>query len=98
MGTKEGFGTYTWADASKFQGDWKDNKIDGKVRPNKPFTNIRVPIHGPMAEVTLVNGRIIICMDLEYIPGPMEDAMKENISMIRNTGSESTSGPMVGNI
>jgi hypothetical protein len=33
MGTKEGFGTYTWADASKFQGDWKDNKIDGKVRP-----------------------------------------------------------------
>jgi hypothetical protein len=31
MGTKDGFGTYTWADASKFQGDWKDNKIDGKV-------------------------------------------------------------------
>jgi hypothetical protein len=51
-----------------------------------------------MAEVTLVNGRIIICMDLEYIPGQMEDAMKENISMIRNTGLESTSGPMVGNI
>lgn len=97
MGTKDGFGTYTWADASKFQGDWKDNKIDGKVT-FFVFVFVRELILGRMGGATRVNGRIIICMVSECIHGLMAEGMKESTSMIRNMASENTSGQMVGSI
>lgn len=31
-GKKNGHGTYIWADKSKFVGDWRDNKISGRVK------------------------------------------------------------------
>ena len=97
MGTKDGFGTYTWADASKFQGDWKDNKIDGKVT-YLAFLCVRELILGRTGGAILVNGRIIICMDSECIHGLMAEGMKESTSTIRNMASENTSGQMVGSI
>jgi hypothetical protein len=30
MGKKEGFGKYTWADSSTYEGQWVDNKINGE--------------------------------------------------------------------
>jgi len=30
-GKKQDKGTYTWADGSKYDGEWSDNKICGKV-------------------------------------------------------------------
>jgi MORN repeat len=98
MGTKDGFGTYTWADASKFQGDWKDNKIDGKVTCFFCFLCGRELILGLMAGAIRVNGRTITCMDSEYIPGQMAEGMKVSISMTRNMASASTSGLMAGSI
>ena len=29
MGKKEGFGKYTWADGSVYEGEWLDNRING---------------------------------------------------------------------
>jgi hypothetical protein len=97
MGSKDGFGTYSWADASKFQGDWKDNKIDGKVT-FLVFLIVRELIRGLMGGATRVNGRIIICMGLECIHGLMAEDMKESTSTIRNMALENTSGQMVGSI
>ena len=51
-----------------------------------------------MVEVTLGNGRIIICTDSESIPGKMAEGMKENTSMTRNMASENMYGQMAGSI
>ena len=62
------------------------------------FLFVRERIHGQMAGVTPVNGRITTCMDSECILGQMEEGMKENTSMTRNMDSANTYGLMAGSI
>lgn len=31
MGVKSGKGIYHWADGSKYEGDWLNNKLEGQV-------------------------------------------------------------------
>jgi hypothetical protein len=78
MGTKHGHGRYTWADGSKFEGDWKDNKIDGKVNSLLIYNISRVLISGLMAETTQVNGKTTTCMVSAFTPGRTGDVTKVN--------------------
>lgn len=49
---------------------------------------------GSMVDSTPGNGRIIICMATGLMCGKMDAGMKAFTSLIRSTGTESTSGPM----
>ena len=48
----------------------------------------REPIIGLMGDPMKVNGKIIICMEKEFINGLTAEYMKENIRMIKKVGSE----------
>ena len=52
-------------------------------------------IDGQMEENMKVNGKIITCMDVEYIFGVMEESMRDNIKMIKNMVMECINGTMV---
>jgi hypothetical protein len=39
-GRKEGKGKYTWPDSSYYEGEWKDNKINGYVKEKASSLNI----------------------------------------------------------
>jgi len=54
---KHGKGKYYWPDGSCYNGEWSENKINGKV-----FIigqGYRESIHGLMEESTMEDGRII---------------------------------------
>jgi MORN repeat len=75
-GKKEGKGKYLWPDGSFYEGEWRENKINGYV----DFLYIeRAITFGLMVEFIKANRRIIIWMGKVSISGQMEECMRENI-------------------
>jgi hypothetical protein len=71
---KHGMGKYLWADQSSYNGNWSENKINGKVLLLLTIT--RALIHGLMEENMKAIGKIIACMGKENIHGKTEENMK----------------------
>lgn len=80
-GRKEGKGKYVWPDGSYYEGEWRENKINGHVII---YLKQRVSTIGLTVEVIRVSGGIITCMEREFTNGKMEESTKANTSMIRN--------------
>jgi len=55
----------------------------------------REHIYGLTEKNILDNGKIMQCMDMEYINGKMEENIKEIIIWIKNKDTENTLGLMV---
>lgn len=68
-------------DGSKYEGEWKDNQLDGIVYLVSNF--LRGYIVGLMVEDMKEVGKIVICTVKVNIPGKMGDITKVIISMIK---------------
>lgn len=71
---KHGMGKYLWADQSSYNGNWSENKINGKVF--KILEVIRELMHGLMEGNMKDIGKIIACMEKGNILGKMGESMK----------------------
>jgi len=82
-GKKDGLGTFTWADSSKYVGAFKDNNIHGSEN-----------ICGLTTELMKEIGLITKCMEEVYLLGQMVEDMKANTMMIRSKVTDYFIGQM----
>ena len=56
---------------------------------------VKAPIHGAMVAATLVTGKQIRCMDMEFSTGKTVKHMRVNLLTITKRAMECLAGPMV---